>query len=110
MNQTPGGSFLSPETLDAIIEIFIEDTPEQLRDIHAALECHDHETLGAISHKLRGSTEFLGASAISSLATDVENAVQARDRERLKIRTPQLIAAVQLLLDQLLAADTETES
>jgi HPt (histidine-containing phosphotransfer) domain-containing protein len=106
MNQRPGGSFLSPETLDAIIQIFVEDAPQQMRDIQAALANGDHQTLAAISHKLRGATEFLGTSAISSLATSVEHAAKDGDESKLEKTVPELVVEVRMLLDQLDAAES----
>ena len=105
MNQRPGGSFLSPETLDAIIDIFVEDAPQQIEDIQAALEQGDHQALAHISHKLRGSTEFLGTSSISSLATGVESAAKNGDDAQLKALVPELVMEVRMLLEQLDAAE-----
>ena len=110
MNQRPNGSFLSAETLAAIIDIFVEDAPRQIESIQAAMEHSDHQTVEKISHKLRGSTEFLGTSGISSLAAAVEEAAILGDTQRLKSVVPGLTAEVQLLLDQLVAAESEPDA
>lgn len=107
MNQNAGGSFLSPETLDAIIIMFIEDAPGQMAGLRAALERQDHQALAQISHKLRGSTEFLGTSGISSLAAAVEHAAKHCDDGELAVQVPALIAEVQGLLDELQAAEQD---
>ena len=106
MNQNTGGSFLSAETLDAIIDIFVEEAPQQVLAIEEALARHDFETVGSISHKLRGSTEFLGTSTIASLATDVENAAKLGDVGQLESRVPKLLAEVRVLLEKLNTAET----
>ena len=107
MNQNAGGSFLSPETLDAIIQMFTEDAPGLVAGLQAALERQDHRALAQISHKLRGSTEFLGTSGISSLAAAVEHAAKQGDDGELAAQVPALIAEVLGLLNELQAAEQD---
>lgn len=106
MNHNAGGSFLSPETLDAIIDIFVEEAPQQVLAIEEALARHDFETISSISHKLRGSTEFLGTSTIAARATDVENAAKLGDTGQLESCVPRLLVEVRALLEKLNEAES----
>lgn len=109
MNQFAGESFLNPETLDAIIEMFFEDGPMQVTALQQALQRHDYKTLAEVSHNLLGSTEFLGTSAISSLAAAVESSAKQENSDELLVRVPALVAEVQKLLNELHAAEKESE-
>jgi two-component system sensor histidine kinase/response regulator len=95
------GLGLDPELLEPVIEAFFEDIPKQISDLEAAIESRDCKKLGAISHKLRGSSEILGTTSISSLAFTVEQASQRGDVERATVLAPKLLAEMQRLLTEL---------
>jgi CheY-like chemotaxis protein len=95
------GLGLDPEILEPVIEAFVEDIPNQISDLQAAIESRDCKKLGAISHKLRGSSEILGTTSISSLAFAVEQASQRGGVERATELAPRLLAEMQKLLKEL---------
>lgn len=64
----------TPEFLDTLIELFLEDAPVQIAELQTVLKSRDVVKLQLISHKLRGLYEFLGTASISTLASNVEKA------------------------------------
>lgn len=101
------GSDLNSDLLDNVIEMFFKEIPNQITDLHAAIESADCEKLGTISHKLRGSSELLGARSISTLACAIEKATRQGDFERVLVHAPKLLVELQRLLGELTGADPE---
>ena len=52
--------------------IFRDDTPRRLRDIRAAIEDQDAESLSRAAHALKGCAGAIGAKALRLLAADLE--------------------------------------
>ena len=66
-----------PNFQDTVIDQFLEKVPRDIAHLHKALRREDLAELQGISHRLRGSTAFLGASSLSTRAQALERA--ARD-------------------------------
>ncbi len=101
------GSELNPDLLDNVIEMFFKEIPNQITDLQAAIESGDCKKLGTISHKLRGSSELIGARSISDLACAIEKATRQDEFERVLVLAPKLLVELQRLLAEL--AGTEPE-
>lgn len=93
--------------LETIIDLFLEDAPKQIAELQTALHSRNSDALRAISHKLRGSSDILGTTSISTLAMGVEAAVKCRDFERAYELAPQLVGKLQDLLAEMAGADDE---
>ena len=63
---------LDSEFLESMIELFLEDAPNKIARIEAAVQNKDCDQLLAISHKIRGSSAVLGIHEITRLALAVE--------------------------------------
>jgi len=55
-----------------LIGMFVEDYPTRLRDIGAALESGDAETVERAAHTLKGAAANLGAVEVRELALEIE--------------------------------------
>jgi HPt (histidine-containing phosphotransfer) domain-containing protein len=61
-----------PEFVSELIEIFIKDTPVQIRDISNALEKKNIDGLISSAHKLKGASLNLGAERLGTLCLELE--------------------------------------
>ena len=62
-----------------ICSMFLVDAPDQLRDIHKALQEADTKTLLLKSHTLRSSSGSVGAETMQKIAGSIEEAVRRKD-------------------------------
>jgi len=67
-----------------LIQIFLEDTPQRMRQIEEALAEDDATALGAAAHALKSSCANLGALKLSELFREIEFAGKESDIERAK--------------------------
>ncbi len=67
---------LSPDTdgtfLRELIEIYLQDTPERLADLDAALAQNDAKALMRAAHTIKGSSSNFGATRLAHLAQEIE--------------------------------------
>ncbi len=98
---------LEPELLDALVDVFIEEAPQYIADLRSALSREDWARLEISSHKLRGASDFLGTTAISSLASSLEQACNMGRFREAGATATKLMAEMQKLLSELSDADIE---
>ena len=60
------------ELLKEIAEIFLDQCPEALHDVRAAVEANDHEALQHAAHSLKGSVGNFGAQQAFEAAYRLE--------------------------------------
>ena len=70
------------ELIVDLIEMFLEDGPDRVREVREGLETEDWERVERAAHSLKGSSGNLGASKVQ----DVSEALQLASR--LDIQTP----------------------
>lgn len=67
---------LSPDTdgsfLRELIEIYLQDTPERLAELEAALAKGDAHALMRAAHTIKGSSSNFGATRLAQLAHEIE--------------------------------------
>jgi two-component system sensor histidine kinase/response regulator len=66
--QRPG----QPDVVGRIVSRFLEETPQRLSALHAALEQHDPAALERAAHALKGIAGTVGANEMSELAHHLE--------------------------------------
>lgn len=62
----------NPDILARIVNLYLENTPEQLTKLQRALDTQDAVTLRNIAHNLKSSSANLGAMQLSALCKDLE--------------------------------------
>ena len=80
--------------LEMMLQQFLDQMPEQLEKIKAALEQGDHETVQEKAHSLKGSASHLSAENVAAMALQLEEMGRAGDIEKGK-------AAFDLLKDEI---------
>jgi len=81
-----------------LVQLFLSDTPERMRQLDAALEKSDPTMLERAAHALKSSSANLGALGLSALFRDIETAGRERDLSRaapLVVRSGQEFARVE---------------
>lgn len=73
VEEATGGDY---EFMKELVDLFLEDAAERLRELEAAVSAGDADSLGKCAHKLKGSSANVGADHMSHLARSLED--QAR--------------------------------
>jgi two-component system sensor histidine kinase/response regulator len=112
----PTGTLLDPETwaglqrlqtprrprfLSSIVERFLHDAEEHMRELRAALEAEETERLRITGHTLKGSARTIGAQRLASVCEQIQHAdlagaatlVEAAQKELADVR-PALLDAL----------------
>ncbi len=72
------------EFLQVIVELFLQDMPEQLTAMKNYVELGEADMAGSQAHKIKGAAANIGAEAVFAVARDMEDAAKAGDKKRLK--------------------------
>lgn len=80
-----------------MIKLFLDRTPESMREMHEALEAGDYTTLKKVAHKLKPSFDMLGIDASYRLVRQVEALAAQGDPEH---KTPDMLRELQHIISQ----------
>jgi CheY-like chemotaxis protein/HPt (histidine-containing phosphotransfer) domain-containing protein len=61
---------------DELLDLFTQDTPDQIKRLRQALEADDYDLVERLAHTVRGSAANLGAETLSQVAGGIEEAVR----------------------------------
>jgi HPt (histidine-containing phosphotransfer) domain-containing protein len=64
---------MSPGTHERLVQVFARTTPPLLQALRGAVEQGEDETRRKLAHRLRGSSDAVGARRLSALAWDLEH-------------------------------------
>ncbi|MGB0582187.1 MAG: PAS domain S-box protein [Limisphaerales bacterium] len=67
------------DTVQELIELFLDDAPQRVHKIREGIQRHDIETARVAAHSLKGSARNLGALALSVTSEAAEECVMAED-------------------------------
>ncbi len=67
--QEPGG----PDIFSELIQLYLDDLPERIDGLRAAVETRDSAALRKEAHRLKGSSQQMGAARLSALCLELEN-------------------------------------
>ena len=67
-----------PDPVAELIDLFVQDTPKRLKEMHDAAAQHDATALAAAAHNLRGCASSIGAVKIASLCKRLEEHAERR--------------------------------
>ena len=84
-----------PGFLTDLVDMFINDLPEQLALIRGARQARDAETLRSKAHRLKGASANLGAQSLSQLLQQLEHAARDGDWDAVEALAPLLSQAVE---------------
>jgi PAS domain S-box-containing protein len=63
--------------LPAVVDAYLDETPEQVDAILCGARDGDHAAVGAAAHKLRGAAGNIGAAGVARLCAAIESAARA---------------------------------
>lgn len=69
-----------PDLAD-IVQMFVDEMPDRIRQLQACYDRHDHDALGRVAHQLKGSAGSYGFAAVSPAAAKLEYAVRELKQE-----------------------------
>lgn len=85
LEEVTGGS---SEMIVEMLQLFVNDTPDQLSNIERSVKDEDWDEVRAEAHKLKPTFQYVGMEETHLLVAEVET--KARNREQLE-RMPELI-------------------
>lgn len=59
--------------------VFVDDTRNQLANLHDALRLGDRPRVGALAHRIKGSSGNMGAEYLSAACAELERATQSEE-------------------------------
>ncbi len=102
INPDDGGAFIRE-----LVDIFLSDSPQRLKEIDSALAAKDARTLTRAAHSIKGSAGNFGATALAAAALEVESHGKAENLAAAATALPHLRAEyerVRIALEQVLAS------
>lgn len=64
------------DSTNDIVNLYLDDVPNNLRQMFLSLETSDLVTVGRLAHSLKSSSASLGAMQTSRLAAELESAIK----------------------------------
>ena len=84
--------------LSEIVQIFLDETPKKLEILRAAISQKDSKAIERMAHSLKGELGYLGVSAVSQKARDLEEMSRINDL----MRAPESFVALETELSALM--------
>lgn len=94
---TPADEVWDDGFLDTIIDKFLDEVPQVISDLEAALEAGDVAGLKDMGHRIKGSADLLSATSLSARSRALEHAGRSGDIARVTPLTLELIKELQTL-------------
>ncbi|MFC1747025.1 Hpt domain-containing protein [Candidatus Neomarinimicrobiota bacterium] len=98
------------EFLDELFDLYLEHTPQKLRDAVAGSEAGDASAVERAVHSLKSSSGNIGARAVQDLCNQIEEAASAGNQEKFRTLVPELQAAYDRLLPRIRDIRGRTDS
>ena len=73
-----------------ILGLFLDNAPQRVQELRTALDAGDASAARMAAHTIKGMAANAGAEAMSSLAGEMENAIQTGDMEAVRERVGEL--------------------
>jgi HPt (histidine-containing phosphotransfer) domain-containing protein len=83
------------ELYEEILNIYVEDTPQQLSEIAQAFQRQDRKVVERAAHSLKSSSANVGAESVRAVALELESAAKIREWPELD----ELVAAIKREFD-----------
>lgn len=84
---------MGTEGFQEIIDFFISDTGQALKNLEQAIDQQKPDYVGGICHKLKSSSKLIGAFNMAELSTELEGYAESKDAARAKEVHTQLTQA-----------------
>ncbi|AUI67337.1 ATP-binding protein [Beggiatoa leptomitoformis] len=81
--------------IDWLIDIYLNDVPVSLQQLERALNTQAHEALRSYAHKLKGSSQTIGAQKAATLCQAIEAAVKQNNFTEVRYLLTELTAVAQ---------------
>ena len=89
------------EFLKELVEIFVNDAPEQMSEIREAVDSRNSEALEKSVHKLKGAVAYFGNSATTDTAFKLETMGREKNLDGVKEVYGTLVKDVENLMNAL---------
>jgi CheY-like chemotaxis protein/HPt (histidine-containing phosphotransfer) domain-containing protein len=101
-------SQFSPDDLREIAAQYLQDVPERIREMKAALKARDTEVLSRAAHTLKSSSAYVGATRVGRLGAKMEQMADRGELEAMGYWITRMEADFERVRAQLLAPDDPT--
>ena len=101
MKLTNGNETLAVE----LFNMLIKELPEHRNGIQQAITCNNTEKLREVTHKLNGASRCCGTPALRNAASSLEFTINNGENDSIDMKSNQLLAEIDRLLEYELPAD-----
>ena len=101
------GGEQQPELLPHLIDLYLKDLPEHLRDLRESADRGDLSLLRATAHKLKGSSLNLGVMLFAGTCKELESKAREGDLEGARALVGKLDQSAELVSTSLTRAREE---
>ena len=89
------------EMFNELIDLFLEEVPGRMAELHTAVEAEDAKQIHAIAHNIKGASYPFGAAAFAGVAKELELIGRSGELEGAGDVHHQLVAAFDKLIIEL---------
>ncbi len=82
---------------ESIIQVFLEETPKQMNELHEKVTDGDAEGAGVQAHKIKGAEANVGGEIMSAVALEMEKGGRIGDLDKMTSLLPELEKEFDLL-------------
>ncbi len=85
------------QLLGEILEIFLQDLPRKIDDLHHALESDNRQALRLAAHSLKGASASIAAEGVRAIAYELEKIAEVSDADEVRSKMDELEKQVEKL-------------
>lgn len=97
------------EDVIELLDVYLDDAPQQLRSLQAALEAGDVQGMAAAAHRMKSTSAMVGASRLAEISQEVEDRARAGDLSAMEERASEIADLMADAREQLDAARVRLE-
>ncbi len=97
------------EDVIELLDVYLDDAPQQLRSLHAALEARDVQGVASAAHRMKSTSAMMGATRLAEISQEVEERARAGDLSGTEGRASEIADLMADAREQLSAARARLE-
>ncbi|MBI1354858.1 MAG: Hpt domain-containing protein [Acidobacteria bacterium] len=74
-------SFDDTEFMQELVAIYLDDAPQQLRELQAAAEAQDLSAIADKAHRIKGGAANVGAESLAALCAELERSARRGENQ-----------------------------
>ncbi len=97
------------EDVIELLDVYLDDAPQQLRTLQAALEAGDVQGVASAAHRMKSTSAIVGATRLAEVSQEAEERARAGDLSGMEGRVSEIADLMADAREQLGAARARLE-